>query len=302
MSDKILSLDDNNKPTWTFYSSEGGAVKYKTSIEGASLSQLFKNMIRNSVENNKIEGKISIVDNEIKLYVIDQPNEYSEEYHKINTNKMLNYVNLYFELWKDDVDNANYVKAEPVITHDIHHILREKDVKFIEDYISAEIGSILPNISNYTDIIHNKINCLGVLLAQVDEFLNIESLSNKIYAYIATLLFGLSLNDLSYVLNEVPAVKAATDIAITEWSKDNPNKFAQYICEENVGSKYLAPVSNITDRIFVDDFMNDPKDVNDTEDQDDQKNISDQENVDNQEESDDDNEDTDNDQEEADNY
>lgn len=227
------SLDEEAVEMWTFYS-EAGKERFTVPEEVAKLSGTFKAMIDNS-ENEKA----------VSLQVVNQVVDGSNEVYQINTNNMLKYVYDYFKLWEENPSKSDYVKVAPVQTSEVSHVLQEKDIQFIQNYLNNE----MPEFKGTEQQIRNKrIETLGKLLSQVDEFLDIQSLSNKIYAYIAVLVWNTSIVDFSEALKD-PTFKAAQDAAIAQWEKDNPNKFASYVRSHTTGSSYLAPqpVLEITD-------------------------------------------------------
>lgn len=219
------SLDEEAVEMWTFYSATG-KERFTVPEEVAKLSGTFKVMIDNS-ENEKA----------VSLQVVDQVVDGSNEVYQINTDNMLKYVYDYFKLWEENPSKSDYVEVAPVQTSEVSHVLQEKDIQFIQNYLNNE----MPEFKGTEQQIRRKrIETLGKLLSQVDEFLDIQSLSNKIYAYIAVLVWNTSIVDFSEALKD-PAFKAAQDAAIAQWEKDNPNKFASYVRSHTTGSSYLAP-------------------------------------------------------------
>ena len=230
------SLDDINTidyespielNNWTFYSAESNN-KYTVLDKVASLSEVFKKMIENAISNNN--------ERIVSLPIVEQHDEYTNEIYKINTDKLLNYVYKYFLLWKDEPDKADYVQENPIQTSEIAHVLHKKDIDFINSYLNDELGL-------YTSR-QNKLKALSVLLSQVSEFLEINSLSKKIYAYIAVMIWNLSINDFSDALNNSNELKQEYDVAIKSWVSDNSNKFVEYISKHENCSRCLAPIIN----------------------------------------------------------
>lgn len=221
----MTSIDEDVEEMWTFYSLIGDE-KFTLPIKVAKLSGVFKSMIENS-EN----------EHAVSLQVVNQVVNGTNEVYQINTDKFLKYVYEYFKLWETCPEKANYVDVAPVQTSEIEHILQEKDIVFIKNYLAKEIPDFKGSES---EIRRKHIETLGKLLSQVDEFLDIQSLSNKIYAYIAVLVWNTSIVDFAEALND-PGFKAAQDDAIAQWEKDNPNKFASYVRNHTTGSTFLAP-------------------------------------------------------------
>lgn len=228
------SLDEE---IWTFYSA-AGTERFTIPTKVAKLSGTFKAMIDHS-ENEEA----------VSLQVVNQTVDGSDEVYQINTDRFLKYVYDYFKIWEDAPEKADYVSVGPVQTSEISHILLEKDILFIQNYLSREIPEIR---GTETEIRRNRIETLGKLLSQVDEFLDIRCLANKIYAYIAVLVWNTSIVDFSEALRD-PAFKAAQDAAIAQWERDNPNKFATYVRSHTTGSSYLVPqpMLDITDEDLI---------------------------------------------------
>ncbi len=252
------SLDEEVVEMWTFYSA-AGKERFTVPEKAAKLSGIFKTMIDNS-ENEKA----------VSLQIVDQIVDGSDEVYQINTDNMLQYVYDYFKLWEEDTSKADYVEVAPVQTSELTHVLQEKDIRFIQNYLDNE----MPEFKGSEQQIRRKrIETLGKLLSQVDEFLDIQSLSNKIYTYIAVLVWNTSIVDFSDALKD-PIFKAAQDAAIAQWEKDNPNKFANYVRSHTTGSSYLAPHSvleisdedlNTTDDVGASNLNADTEDVEDSD-------------------------------------
>lgn len=199
-----MSLEEEVDLMWTFYSA-GSQTKYSVSRSAAKLSGLFKGMIENSNEET-----------EVSLQPTEQPHENKPIVYVINTDEMLAHVYDYMMLWADEPEKADYVPQAPVQTSEISHILKDKDIAYIRNFLRGA----------RTD--REVIERLGGLLCQVDEFLQIDSLSNKIYAYIAVLVWNKSSVDFAEALED-PEFEAAQLKAVEEWKKDNPGKFADYV-------------------------------------------------------------------------
>lgn len=200
---------------WTFFSDNN--KKFTVLLEAARLSKLFDEMSKSSSE------KI------LELSIVKQIGS-TGQIIEINSTKMLEYVYDYFKLWENNPSDAHYVEEKPIQTCEISHVLQLKDIKYIEDYLQKECECK----GTESQIRSNKIKCLGNLLLQVDEFLNIPSLSNKIYAYIAVLIWNTSVVDFAEALKDQNFLNAQKK-AIAEWEKDNPGKFAEFV-HDNIES------------------------------------------------------------------
>ncbi len=223
------SLDDSDVQhveMWTFYSTEG-KEKFTVTQQVAKLSGVFTDMIEHS-QNEKAAS----------FSVVNQKAETDDSIYQINTDALLRYVYKYLKLWEEHPDKANYVKVEPVQTSEISHVLKPVDINYIEEYLSDNMPK---NVQlTISELRRKKIECLSILLSQVDEFLDIASLSNKIYAYIAVLIWNTSAVDFADAMRDVE-FKKAQEAAVEAWRKDNPTKFANYIRSHTTDGVSLAP-------------------------------------------------------------
>lgn len=226
----MASLDTTNpsEELWTFYSTEG-KVKYEIPVQVAKLSGTFTNMIENS-QNEKA----------VSFPVVTQQWECSNKTYQINTDELLNYVYKYFKLWESEPSKADYVKVEPVQTSEISHILQPKDIAYIEEYLDDYLKQAGNKKLTPKELREWKTEGLGILLSQVDEFLDIQSLANKLYAYVAVIIWNTSPVDFAEALQD-PEFKKAQDVAVAAWTKDNPNKFTNYVRSHTTDGVYLAP-------------------------------------------------------------
>mgnify|MGYP001567255942 FL=1 len=109
--------------------------------------------------------------------------------------------------------------------------------------------------NTHQSIRQKKIEGLGILLSQVDEFLDIQSLANKIYAYMAVLIWNTSTVDFAEAMQDTQ-FKKAQESAVDLWLKNNPNKFAKYTKGHTTDCVCLAPSVKISslDMIKLEDL------------------------------------------------
>lgn len=200
----MTSLDEDNihekKQESFYYKSKESDVVYELSFDAAKLSGLFSVMI----EQNRNENITK--ENAVALDVVYLQHTESTNQFTINTDRMLKYVDMYFKIWSENPSSANYVKETSIQTSDISTILKQSDLSLINNYLMDNITLIkehkrsdypdfsnweFQNSENYKRSI--KLQLLNELLSQVDEFLDIESFSNKIFAYIAAIICEVSL-------------------------------------------------------------------------------------------------------------
>ena len=217
--------------TWTFYTADSD-VRYTVPIKVAQLSGTFSNMIKSS-QNERA----------VSLQIVSQTLEGTDKVYLINTNHLLSYVYRYFKLWENSPDNSDYVKEEPVQTSEIHHLLRNVDIILINEYLDEylKLQHVNENTDDCSKVRMAKKEALGILLSQVDEFLDIKCFAKKIYAYIGALIWNTSLIDFAEAMQD-PKFRAAQQAAVEAWKLDNDSYFANYIRSQNVETISLAPM------------------------------------------------------------
>ncbi len=200
--------------TVTFYSNKN-PVYFTITCKSARESTLFQSMLSN-VEAGQA-GQAGQVGhsgqtgqtNKFQLNVTKVKPKSGVKFY-INTTKMLKYVYDYFILWQDQIEASNYVKSKPIQTGDIRQVLQSKDIEYFEKYLLNEVKEHDMLAEYFSDVSIKRsidLQLLNVLLHQVDDYLGIESLSNKIYAYIAVIIWNTSLLDYT-LATEDPAYNA----------------------------------------------------------------------------------------------
>ncbi len=221
-------MADQDIEQWTFYSSES-TERFSIPVTVAQLSETFSTMIKSS-QNEKA----------VSLQIVEQPIEHTNKTYLINTNHLLKYVYKYFKIWENAPEKANYVKEEPVQTSEIQHILKQVDIDLIEEYLEEYLRTNnISALDDHTKIRNMQKEGLGVLLSQVDEFLNIKCFANKLYAYIAVLIWNTSVVDFADAMQD-PEFYKAQQAAVEAWKLDNESHFASYI--RTNGNIALAPI------------------------------------------------------------
>ena len=202
--------------------------------------------LTNNNENNPIILDTVIIDNE---------NNKNIEY-EINTYEMLKYIYEYMNLWKDDTKEIFYIKEEPIQLHDPSLILVEKDYLFIKKYIDDNINLIINKQKKCNDFNFNEYNekknyyimitiqILGELICQA-EFLRIQCLANKLYAWCACLVWNTSLIDMYEATND-PYFVELQNKALEEYyilNKDKKDFYEQLLDEQFNYEKKAAEYS-----------------------------------------------------------
>lgn len=162
-----------------FYSNSDPKTLYYIPKETAILSDFFNNSINQSYDKNA-DG--------ISLITLPKESKYPyNRTYNLNDNMILPFIAKYFDMWKENI-SENYKPNTTIFTSNVNNVLHPKDVEFINSYISYRKPDILINMEHIThdEIFNLKLNneILTELLNQ-SEYLEIESLSNKIYIYIA---------------------------------------------------------------------------------------------------------------------
>lgn len=228
MSD-VKSLDADETSMFYFASSEKPRMVYQLTEKQASLSALFKSMI----ENEHAEPTTHACP--VILNVVTHPDESffgKEVTYNINTPQLLDYVMKYILLWADDLTGSDYCTEDPIQSGDPTHHLKPVDIAFIENFIDTWKHNVCEfDLEKYnTDTNYNrivKIRTLSQLISQVDNYLDCESLSKKLYIYIATCIWNTSIVDIAEVEADPEFVKLQQD-AIALWKLQNPEKAVHY--------------------------------------------------------------------------
>ncbi len=239
-----MSLDETI-PTFQFCSSEPDSILFEVPESAACLSGLFDSMLKS--DSSKLIHLNPVT------HIADWP---VRRNYQINTNKLLNYVYKYFILWSKTPSSANYVEQKPVQTGDVTQFLKPIDIEFINLYLIETsnvdwIDKTRYNVEpTYTRYINNSL--LGELLTQVDEFLNIESLSNKIYAYIAAGIWNSSLVDFQNATQD-PIFKKLQEDALADWKEQHTERISQHVLKDLVDEEVADVDDAAEDDIIVSD-------------------------------------------------
>lgn len=233
LDDPSDSLDNsevkNADVLFYFASGEKPKLSFQLTEKQARLSGTFSDMLDNEHAEKTTQS------NPIVLGIISHPDESyfgKDVVYNINTATLLKYVVDYINLWTDDLDSSDYCTEEPVQSGDPTHYLKERDITYIENFISQwkylthEFDDSRYNSDpNYNRLV--KIRTLSQLISQADNFLHIESIAKKLYIYIATIVWNTSIVDISEVESDPEFAKLQQD-AITSWKLQNPEQSLHY--------------------------------------------------------------------------
>jgi hypothetical protein len=229
------STELNNKKIVYFKSTKNQHV-FNITEEQAGISSLLSSM---DLSNNNFDNPIILDD----IYIENENTKHL--IYEINTYEMLNYIYEYMNLWKDDIKDICYIKEEQIQIHNPALILVEKDYLFIKKYIDDNINNIITKQKIYDKFNINEFNekknynimitiqILGELICQ-SEFLEIQSLANKLYAWCACLVWNTSLIDM-YEANNDPYFMELQNKALDDYYQNNKDKkdFYEQFLENN---------------------------------------------------------------------
>lgn len=244
--DKTSLTNHDETEYFHFASFENPKQVFQITEQQAKLCGAFKAILDNeslektSIKNPLVLPSISQVDSS----VINERVTYT-----INTRELLDYVIEYLNIWKDSLSSSDYCNDDQVKTGDPSHILKQQDINFIKKYITEQKINIPKyDEDKYNNIIGYKrkvdIQCLARLASQADDYLQLDSLGKKIYKYLGTIVWNMSLYDVAELDKDEEFIayqKHATDL----WKTMNPEK-----------SIYSVPSVTAGDGVVNSDLLN----------------------------------------------
>ena len=231
-SDSELDLECNIKPESYFYFDvgfESNKKTYSINRKHIALIPLFKTMsAKNPYDSNSPLTAVHIN----PVYIRDDCKKNNEFW--VNTIELFDVIMEYVDIWKDDIDSENYIKQDIVQTGYANQIIKEKDLELILKFADSKLEQLDDETKNsYEDNLtlrkYHTISQLNPLLKTIDGFLQMDGFANKIYAYIATIIWNCSLMDL-YEVSEDTYFKELQQQHIDEWNKQT-NEQISYIAE-----------------------------------------------------------------------
>ena len=203
-----------------YYKLKDSSKCYSISIEAIELIDLFKKM-HDSDKKSSLSPEFAI---ELPQIYVDDTKFNAKPYY-LNTLDIIEFVNSYIKLWEHRYKSANYLKEETVQTGNPEQIIHQDDLKLIRSYIKDRYEELSLNEQKLiTDNkLYNKqfsIDALSTLVKNVDGYLIIESLKNKLYAYIATIIWTCSMKELSEIASDDRFLEMQND-SIKEWNLKN---------------------------------------------------------------------------------
>lgn len=208
----------------TFYSDEDPSKTFVISIKSAQTSSLFSSVLESSADLKNIQlPKNQHAGGDGRTYFV-------------NTTKLLSYVHEYLKMWESDVDGADYIKEKLIQTGDIRQVLQQIDIDFINRYLLRELPEESKQLYQ-TNVNYKRqmdIDMLGVLLSQCDEYLGIQSISNKIYAYIAVQIWNTTIADF-HAATKDPLFAKMQEEAVKEWKEQHVARLSSRVISTTTG-------------------------------------------------------------------
>jgi hypothetical protein len=205
VSKKHITKDTNLQDKITFFSDEDPNKVFIITKQLAKESTLLTSML--STNSN------------FEFHVLNY--EHFENKYSINNVKLLNVVYKYLINWSDSIESIDYITNQQIQTNDLYQILKKIDIDLINDYINEEIKNLDIDEEKYNNenLYNLDIKCklLSRLLTQVDEYLDIQSFSKKIYAYLAVLIWNTNIIDY-HQATKVDSFKKLQNNVNIEWN------------------------------------------------------------------------------------
>lgn len=170
---------DNGK----FYYKVSNGKTYCIKKSALMLIKIFKDM----TDVNKTLG--SSEENAIVLERINIDDKY-----ELNTDNVIEFVNNYLVLWQDNPTAADYV-IDVVQTSNVEQIIQNVDLQLINAYIDTVITDDL-SLKAPMERKRALLKSLHLLVKNIDGYLHISSLTKKLHAYIACILWSCSMKDI----------------------------------------------------------------------------------------------------------
>ena len=176
------------KDNGNFYYKVCNGKTYCVKKSALMLIKIFKDM----TDANKTIGNSE--DNAIILERINIDDKY-----ELNTDEVIEFVNNYLVLWQDNPTAADYV-TDVVQTSNVEQIIRSVDLQLINTYIDTIITQ--DDLASKAPMERKRalLKSLHLLVKNIDGYLHISSLTKKLHAYIACILWSCSMRDIHTML------------------------------------------------------------------------------------------------------
>ncbi len=161
---------------------------YSIDLKHINLIPTFK-MIHNNNKNECLDPSEALV-------ITTKTIETQHGLRKINDTSIHDLIQSYIDHWAPDLKEENYVAEEPVSTHDVTKILDTYDLYLLKSYSEEVMKNIDTTCMSVIQKKMAEINEMQTLLLTVGNYLGMKGLTNKICAYIATILIDSTIEDL----------------------------------------------------------------------------------------------------------
>lgn len=176
-----------------FKSDEENAIVYSIPKNAAELSATFKYHIKKA---------------ELEIVFPRVSHKHNGYDCVINTSTMLSFIEAYLSYWSKNQELEDYIKEEPVCVGDPSVIITDKnDLLLIKKFLADKKE------------LDDKTIILSTLTCQA-EYLGLNGLINKLYAYFAVLIFNTSVIDFQQATHN-PEFEAIKEKVLLEWKKEH---------------------------------------------------------------------------------
>jgi hypothetical protein len=184
----------------SFYFKVRGDKKiYNISYDAIELIPYFHSMVTSNPEQNITE------ETALELPTIIVPGDHGG--YLINTRELLDVIDQYVQIWKDDIKAENYIKEDYIVqTNHADSFLKPQDLDLIRLYIDHRIEEAPIDCKKMMSesVMFKKfymISVLSPLLENTDAYLQMDGFAHKIYSYCASVLWDCSLLEISEAQN-----------------------------------------------------------------------------------------------------
>lgn len=148
----------------------------------------------------------------------------------VNTEEQLEFLVKYVTLWSGKtIDDSLYIKREPINTNDKNVIFEKQpeDYNLIHSYMLKKLPETEENKKRWAEasVLYgvDVSRTINHLMYMVGDYLSMDCLLNKLYAYTAMAFWKTSMREATKLSGD-PFYENIENQAIEEWMKANPDK------------------------------------------------------------------------------
>ena len=171
------------------YKIKNNDTVYKVKKSSLKLSKTLESIAKN---NNADTPRDAIEFNHVTTTDLEYNITYNLPIHH-------DFINEYFTIWCDKIKSENYIKIQPINCANPANILTAEDNELIERYLFNNLNNPDNQNKEYIIKVYNKINCLNALICTADKFMEMDGLTNKLLAYIATIIWTCGLPEVNNI-------------------------------------------------------------------------------------------------------